>query len=129
MRSFILSLFLVVTMPAVASGLKNPVSSVVQGDCELALALAERALVEQFSNSLSQEEVDWKLASEYRLVGLWFGDDASCEVYDLMTLKSEDDVRSPHEILEEDVLEHMLEDGAISRYEVAGNGRFYLLYE
>lgn len=130
MRTLIAILFFFVSYTANASGLEGSISKVPDDiNCSMALALAERVTIEQMPNDLSHDEVNWKLVSEHRLVGLWFADDSSCEVYDIMSLKKGDDRRSPHEILEEDILERMVRDGAISRYEAEKNGAFFRLYE
>lgn len=130
MRKLIALSLLFISHVTLAGGLEGSISKVPNDrNCMMALALAERAIVEQFADSLTRQEVDWKLQANHRLVGLWFADDNSCEVYDLMSLKQGNDRRSPHEILEEDILERMVSDGAISRYESGGNGSFYRLYE
>jgi hypothetical protein len=130
MRLVIISLLLFTALPAIAGDMGPPISKVPNDhNCAMALSLAKKATIDGFSNSLTREEVDWKLVAEYRIVGFWYAADNSCEVFDIMSLKDGNDRRSPHEIVEEDILEQMVRNGAISRYESGGNGAFYRLYD
>lgn len=126
---FFASVLVLFSSTAAATDFGKPVSEVADDyRCTEALTLARRAVIETFPNNVSKFEADWILTNKHRLVGIWSSDTGSCEVYDIIELQLPGDRRSPHEILEEDILEHMLRDNAIKKYEAAGNGSFYRLY-
>jgi hypothetical protein len=123
------ALFLTWASSAHALGSVESLSKVPNDpDCKLALQLAERAIIEELPAGLTNVEVELIMKAQHRLVGIWYSDTNTCEAYDIIKLRVPNDRRSPHEILEEDILERMLRDGAITKYEAGGNGSFYKLF-